>query len=132
MKKLIRPICTIAALCLSTSIMALSAGKLEVLSGINQPFHGKVTLYNVGFLDKDTIKVHLADQSQFDLLNTERKHLLTELKFNPVLNGEQSFIDIKGRQPVKESYIDFIIEIKWPQGHIIRPYTALLPIPETH
>ncbi|CAH0990573.1 hypothetical protein SIN8267_00666 [Sinobacterium norvegicum] len=126
MKKIITAIA--CSLCLLMPLFghSLSAGKLTQLSVINQPFEAKIALKNIGELDESTIKVGLADQASFDKIGTERKFILTKLKFKTVIQGGSGYILITSHKPIQDSFLDFVIDVKWPSGRMIKPYTALI------
>jgi pilus assembly protein FimV len=126
MKKIISLVACCLTLILPLTGHSLSAGKLTQVSIINQPFEAKISLSNIGELDQSTIKVSLADQTSFDNIGTERRFILTKLKFQTVINGNNSYVLITSHNPIQESYLDFVIDIRWPNGRVIKPYTALI------
>ena len=32
-------------------------------------------------------------------------------------------------QPIREPYLDFVVEVRWPTGRVLREYTVLLDLP---
>jgi pilus assembly protein FimV len=126
MKKIISLVACCLTLILPLSGHSLSAGKLTQVSIINQPFEAKISLSNIGELDQSTIKVSLADQTSFDNIGTERRFILTKLKFKTVIHGNKSYILVTSHKPIQDSFLDFVIDLRWPNGRMIKPYTALI------
>ena len=50
---------------------------------------------------------------------------LTGIDFQVELDGEgNGVIKLSSREPVVEPYLNFLIEIRWPDGRLLREYTA--------
>ena len=43
-------------------------------------------------------------------------------------NGE-GVVHLSTRKPVKEPYLDFVVELRWPSGRVLRNYTVLFDLP---
>ena len=59
-----------------------------------------------------------------------RFHFLTDLRFEVIVNAQgKSVIKIRSRKPVKEPFLNFLVEVNWPAGRLLREYTLLLDPP---
>jgi pilus assembly protein FimV len=38
---------------------------------------------------------------------------------------------VTSKEPVQDSYLDFLVEANWPKGRLLREYTVLLDPPVT-
>jgi len=72
----------------------------------------------------------LASPEEFNKAGVDRQYFLTDLKFTPVIkpNGK-SVIRITSTKPVREPYVNFLVEVLWPNGRLLREYTLLLDPP---
>lgn len=133
MRKYSRQLLLILALGLLQTpwVHALGFGELKLNSGLNQPLDAEIPLYDTGTLNASQLLVKLASPDAFERLGVERFFFLTRLKFTVALDGRGAgVIQVTSREPVREPYLDFIIEAHWPNGRIQREYTVLLDIPK--
>ncbi len=111
---------------------ALGLGDIHIKSALNEPFVGQIELLDVAPDELNTVKVLLAAKAEFDKAGTERPQFLTELEFEPQASSEgRALIRVTSRRPVRESFLDFLIEVNWPQGRLVKAYTVLLDPPVT-
>ena len=111
---------------------ALGLGDIRTKSALNQRFDADILLYSVGEAEIADIKVRLAPPELFLEAGIERPHFLSRLKFEPVLLPDgSSVIRVTSPDPVREPFLDFLIEVDWPNGQMLREYTVLLDPPVT-
>lgn len=109
---------------------ALGLGDLAVKSSLNQPLEAEISLLEVRDLTSLEIKSQLASPEEFSRAGVDRQFFLTGLKFTPVINANgKSVIRVTSAKPVKEPYLNFLVEILWPNGRLLREYTVLLDPP---
>jgi len=118
------------ALVMPTYVNALGLGKLELQSALNQPFKARVKLLSATADELDSLEVSLADQEAFDRAGIQRPFLLTRLRFT-VQEFEEGpdYIQIRSSDPVREPFLNFLLEINWSKGRLFREYTVLLDPP---
>ncbi|MCH9048531.1 MAG: hypothetical protein IH836_06260 [Proteobacteria bacterium] len=118
------------ALVVPTFVNALGLGKLELQSALNQPFKARVKLVSATADELDSLKVSLADQKAFDRAGIQRTFLLTRLRFT-VQEFEEGpdYIQISSSDPIREPFLNFLLEINWSKGRLFREYTVLLDPP---
>lgn len=122
----------IAALLLlpGQAALALGLGDLHVDSGLHEEFEARIDLVALNPGDINRITVGLADAEVFERAGVARPHHLTTLKFEPVSTGDAAgHIRVTSRDRIREPYLNFIIELRWPDGKLLREYTALLKTP---
>ncbi len=120
------------ALAMMTPAMAvaLGVGDYELNSYLNQPLEMEVSLHEVGDLSAEEILVNLAPQSEFDAAGVERSYFLNRLEFSVELTGrDEAILRVTTDQPVREPYLNFLVEFLWPTGRLMREYTVLLDPP---
>lgn len=109
---------------------ALGLGELTLQSYLNEPLRAEVDLLEIGGLDEGQVKIRLAAREDFDRAGVERAYFLTGLKFEVILDGrDKGRLVITSREPVREPYLDFLVEARWPNGRLLREYTVLLDLP---
>lgn len=109
---------------------ALGLGEITLNSALNQPLNAEIELLAVGDdMSASDIKIALAPADAFNLAGVDRLHFLNDLRFSPVLRGANSVVRVISNQPVREPYLNFIVELKRPGGQLLREYTVLLDPP---
>lgn len=117
------------ALFLPTSVFALGLGEIEVSSALNQRLSAEIELLSAVPEDTENIIVKLASRKQFSRAGVDRPYLLNDLRFKSEVIDGVPHIKISSGQPIREPFINFLIEIDWPNGHLLREYTVLLDPP---
>jgi len=113
-----------------TVASALGLGVLKAASGLNQPFDGRIEILGATAADYDTLSVRLADSQQFDRAGILREAVLLSLKFELVETpAGNDFIRVSTRDPVREPFLNFLLELNWANGRMVREYTVLLDPP---
>jgi len=114
----------------SVSAFALGLGGIKVESALNEPLDAKVRLISVEQMAIEDIRVKLAGPDGFRRAGIERPYLLSKLRFRPVFpeHGDP-YIQVSSRETIREPFLDFLLEVSWPQGSLVREFTILLDPP---
>ncbi|NWL75625.1 peptigoglycan-binding protein LysM [Pseudomonas taiwanensis] len=109
---------------------ALGLGEVTLRSSLNQPLDAEIELREVRDLASAEVKPNLASAEEFSKAGVDRQYFLQDLKFTPVIkpNG-RSVIRVTSTKPVREPYLNFLVEVLWPNGRLLREYTLLLDPP---
>ena len=128
-RKLVLAIAAASALT-SGMAHALGLGEISLKSSLNQPLDAEIELLEVRDLSSNEVMPALAAVEEFNKAGVDRPFFLTDLKFTPVLkpNGK-SVIRVTSSKPVREPYLNFLVEVLWPSGRLLREYTVLLDPP---
>ena len=110
-------------------VWAVGLGELTVQSYLNQPFRGEVTLLDAESININDLRVELASEDEFIRLGVERVFFLTQVRFEVRTQGAEKQVLLTTEAPVKEPYLDFVMALRWPQGRLLRDYTALIDLP---
>lgn len=109
---------------------ALGLGEIEVDSALHQPLKAEIDLVSASESDLATLRVELASAEVFERVGIDRPYLLRELQFEPVMNANgEPVIRVTTAQPIREPFLNFLVEIRWPRGRLLREYTILLDPP---
>jgi len=73
--------------------------------------------------------VSLASPAAFARAGIDRPLILNSLRFKVVRVDGHPAIRVTSDQPVREPFLNFIVEVDWRSGRILRQYTVLLNPP---
>ena len=113
----------------SLNAWSLGMGEIDVDSALNERFDASIVLSDARDLQDSEIVVSLASRNDFERVGVERFHFLTTLNFEVDTSGADPVVKISSNQPISEPYLNFIVEVLWPNGRLLREYTVLLDPP---
>ena len=132
---MVRSLALAVALALGTVSIpahALGLGDINSKSALNQHFDADIDLLSVASGELEAVRVRLATQEAFDRAGIERPFFLTLLKFRPeLLQSGKAVIRVSSDFPINEPFLNFLVEVNWPRGKLVREYTVLLDPPTT-
>ncbi|MGH8751125.1 MAG: FimV/HubP family polar landmark protein [Burkholderiales bacterium] len=109
---------------------AAGLGKLTVNSGLGQALNAEIELLGVQKSELDTLSAKLAGLEAFRKSNIELNSTLSAIKFSFDKKPDgQVYLKLKTAQPVNEPFLDFLIELNWASGRLVKEYTVLLDPP---
>ena len=107
----------------------LGLGEIEVNSSLNQKLTARIDLLSASPDEADTLIIKLASREEFARAGLDRPVVLSSLKFKTSVEDDRVYIDVLSPKPIREPFLNFLVEVDWPQGHLIREYTILLDPP---
>ncbi|WP_341936993.1 FimV/HubP family polar landmark protein [Marinimicrobium sp. C2-29] len=120
----------LAALLVSQPGYAMGLGESELKSALNQPLQADIELTNLRGLDENEIIVRLASNEDFERAGLERLEYYSQLRFEVMLDHESGpIVRVTTREPVREPYLNILVEARWASGRLLREYTFLLDLP---
>lgn len=108
---------------------AIGFGNLKVYTYLGEPLVAEIELTNVQNIDASMLKVSLANAKDFVRAGIDRPFILTSLVFNVITYKEKPYVIIRTAKPIQIAYLEFLIELSWPEGNLIKEYTILLDPP---
>jgi pilus assembly protein FimV len=119
------------ALVLSEASMAQAAGlgNLTVRSALGQPLHAEIELVQTTSQDEGTLVPRLAGHDAFRQANIEFNPVLSSLRFAIEKRGDRRLIRVTSSQPINEPFVDMLLELRGPDGRLMREYVFLLDPP---
>jgi len=111
------------------SAAALGLGGIDLRSGLNQPFVAEIEVSSESADELTGLSVKLAARETFAQFGLDRALFLTDFEFAMVTRNGVTFIKITSVKPVIEPFVTLLLEIRWPQGRLLREYTVLLDPP---
>ena len=122
--------CGLTSLVLSPYASALGLGEVKLKSTLNQPLEAEVKLLDTRDLTAEQILVALASPADFERNGVDRLFFYTEFQFQVDLEAADGpKVVITSRNPVREPYLNFLIEARWTAGRLLREYTLLMDLP---
>ena len=120
----------LAALLYATSVIAVGFGDIALKSALNEPLDAEIALTNVEGIDEDLLLVQLAPAAAFAQAGVTRDYYLTQLTFSIDTNAaDETVVKVTSEGPILEPYLDFLVQLEWPAGRLVREYTLLLDLP---
>jgi pilus assembly protein FimV len=128
-----RVLAVAVASCLSFSpwlAQAAGLGKITVLSGLGQPLRAELEV-SATREEVASMAVRLAPQDAFKQASIDYASVLGDLRFalEKRPDGKQ-VVKITSGKPLNEPFLDFLVELNWASGRLVREYTFLLDPPE--
>ena len=129
MRKLLAAIVLVGAF-LPVSAWALGLGTIHLRSNLNQSLNAEIDLLSADPKALDEIRITLASPQAFKKAHVERLFILSRLKFKTITgkNGK-TVVLVTTKELIREPFLNFLIEINWPKGRMLREYTLLLDPP---
>lgn len=119
------------ALC-GTNALALGLGPARVYSKLNQPLNAEIPVIQGNAGEAEGLLVNLASAEDFERIGLSRSRLHVPLEFAIGKDAQgATVIKVTSKEPVRDSYLDFLVEANWPKGRLLREYTMLLDPPLT-
>ncbi len=123
-------ILSLCAVVAAPQSFALGLGEIELNSALNQDFSATIELFDASGLEPGEILVSLGSSEDFDRVGVERFFFLTSLDFEVGVGptGDPQIV-ITSSRPITEPYLNFLVEVLWPNGRLLKEYTVLLDPP---
>ncbi len=130
MRKLVTALALTGVVFVTPLAYGLGLGDIEVFSALNQPLEAEIKLTSVRPGETDGLIVKLASEDAFLQAGVERPFYLTKLKFDLAVRPDGTqYLKVTTNNPLREPFLNFLIDIDWPRGRLVREYTILLDPP---
>lgn len=111
-------------------VFALGLGNIEMRSALNQALDARIELLRARAGELKDLSITLASADTFKRAGMDRPAFLTQLRFEVVTNPSGApYIQVKSAQPITEPFLNFLIEVNWPNGRLLREFTVLVDPP---
>ena len=108
---------------------AVGLGEISTYSALNQPLNAQIEMVSTSPDEVGGITVKLAPESVFEQVGITRSPVLNYLRFKPAVVNGAPVIKVSSDRPIQEPFLNFIVEVSWPKGKLLREYTVLLDPP---
>ncbi|MCZ6712237.1 MAG: peptigoglycan-binding protein LysM, partial [Gammaproteobacteria bacterium] len=108
----------------------LGLGEIKVDSALNEKLNAQIELLDASGLQPSEILVSLASNEDFKRVGVERLFLLTDLSFEVTYDSRgAAAVAVTSSRAITEPYLNFLVEVLWPNGRLLKEYTLLLDPP---
>lgn len=112
---------------ISGEALALGLGDATLNSALYQPLDAEIQLQDLQELQASDLRIGLASAEDFAKSGVDRPVFLNDLMFTLVMRpNNRSVLHVTSRQPVREPYLDFIVQVVTAKGRLAHEYTLLL------
>lgn len=114
---------------MATQLYALGLGTVTVESSLNQPLRMRIELLQLGDTRLQDIRVSMASGADFERFDIDRDSFLSNIRFSIESTGQGNVVILTSAQIVREPYLNFILDTRWPNGRLLSEHTVLLDLP---
>ncbi len=108
---------------------ALSLGDIRSNSSLNQPLRAKIELLSANAQETRQLQVRLAPSNVFSRVGVDRPAFLNHLRFRSTFENGKPVILVTSDTPISEPFVNFLLEVSWPNGQLLKEYTVMLNPP---
>lgn len=117
-------------LLLPVSVQALGFGNISMKSALNEPLNAEIELLSATSDDMKDLEVKIASREAFMRAGVDRSSLLSRIQFDTVKRGGKYYVTLTTQESVREPFLNFLLEMNWKSGRMLREYTVLLDPPD--
>lgn len=124
------PLVFASGLLASSFAQAAQLGRLEILSGANEPFAAQIQIESIQPEERASLQAKLASPEAFRAARLTIDPNLQSLSFS-VQDGPSpgsAVVSIKADKPLPAGFIDALVELTWAGGRVAREYTLTIPV----
>jgi pilus assembly protein FimV len=106
---------------------ALGLGAMHVNSALGQPLAARIEIVGATAAEAELAKISLASSEVYQRMGVDPALGGAMLRFSVKVGSDgHSYVSVSSVEPVREPYLDFVIEAVSPSGQVARHYTILL------
>ena len=112
---------------------ALGLGQIQVKSGRNQPLLAEIPIVSTTPGELQALQARLASPETFRRVGlAPPSGVASDLQFSLGSDARgRPVIRVTTVRPVDQAVLNFLIEVDWGQGRLVREYSALIDVPQT-
>lgn len=112
------------------SVQALGFGGIKLKSSLNEKLNAEVALLSATASDIQSLQISLASEEAFLRSGIDRTALLNKLRFKVKQDSSGDYyIHVTTTETVREPFMNFLLELNWKNGRMLREYTMLIDPP---
>ncbi|OEY67711.1 FimV/HubP family polar landmark protein [Marinobacter sp. X15-166B] len=109
---------------------ALGLGEIELQSYLNEPLNAEIALRKSKGVQPGEVFVGLASEADYRRVGISRDYFLSKLKFDVGTTSSGNLVvNVTSREALREPYLNFLLEVTWPSGRLMREYAVLVDPP---
>ncbi len=115
----------------SSPLLAMGLGQIQVHSQLGQPLVAEIPLSVDSPAEAASLQVSMAPAKDFTRAGISLNQMATPLQFTVTTNARgEHVIRVTTVDPVRAPYLDFLLQVNWTNGRLLREYTVLLDPPD--
>jgi len=123
----------VVSLLAPVNALPLGIGEIHLHSALNQHLNAEIKLTVDPTENPADVSVRLAPPEKFDQAGVVWNYFLSKVRFEPVVQANGSIlVKITSREVLTEPFLDFLLEVSWPQGSMTREFTLLIDPPAAY
>jgi pilus assembly protein FimV len=124
------PLLLMMALSMPGAANALGLGDIHVDSGLNERLAAEIDIVGASALDLTDLRAAVADRETFLHYGADRPAFLSSTTFKVTQDGQgRPQLAIRSTESFTEPVVNFLVDLRWHNGEMIRQYTLLLDPP---
>ena len=115
----------------SSQALALGLGAIDVRTKLNEPLVAEIPILGSNAAELSKVRVKLASPEAFARIGVDRPAIIAaNLEFSVGKDEEGNpVIRVTTPSKIKDPYLNFLLEVEWGRGKVLREYTVLLDPP---
>lgn len=111
---------------------ALGLGDIQYKSYLGEPLRAEIDLVNLPVdIERENLKIRQVGRSEAEQMGVEIISNWHRLEFDVDPSKSNYQVRLNSQRPIKEPYINILVELAWPKGTLYREYTIFLdPAPD--
>ena len=109
--------------------LGLSLGSAVVESSVNQPLSLRIEILELGEIRADDVSIQMASTEDFIRLGVDPLELLSSVSFLTQETSDGVYVLLASSEIIRESYLSFVLETRWPSGRLLSEYRVSLDLP---
>ncbi|HSH56526.1 MAG TPA: FimV/HubP family polar landmark protein [Halomonas sp.] len=109
--------------------LALGLGEVAVRSTLNAPLRATAPLVDAAGIQPELLSVSVASERTYAAAGLDRTPLAASVRLSVARRQGRLYVDFTTEHPVREPWLDLLLQLEWPSGQMVREVTLLLDPP---
>ena len=109
--------------------LGLSLGSAIVESSVNQPLSLRIEILELDEIRADDVSIQMASTEDFIRLGVDPLEFLSSVSFLTQETSEGVYVLLTSSEIIREPYLSFVLETRWPSGRLLSEYRVSLDLP---
>jgi pilus assembly protein FimV len=106
---------------------ALGLGDIHIDSKLNQPLSAHIDILGATDQELASLRAAVASRELFQEFGSDRPGFLSSAQFQVTRDRQRRpILSVHSSEPFTEPLVSFLIDLRWPNGNLVREYTLLL------
>jgi pilus assembly protein FimV len=121
------PLMLMMALTMPGASHALGLGDIHVDSALNERLAAQIDIVGASADELDDLRAAVANRETFLRYGADRPSFLSSATFNVAHDTQgRPVLAIRSTEPFTEPLVNFLVDLRWRNGELVREYTLLL------